>query len=86
MILTRLALTRYQKLKSTNARFTDLDPEVYERISEEGTFLDSLTARDEVLMALAKLPEQAAPDPRSSFLKEGPRRRLQPAREVRYLP
>jgi len=60
MILTRLALTRYQKLKSTNARFTDLDPEVYERISEEGSFLDSLTIRDEVFMALAKLPEQAA--------------------------
>lgn len=60
MILTRLALTRYQKLKSKNARFVELDPEAYERLSEEGSFLDGLTRRDEVLMALAKLPEQAA--------------------------
>lgn len=60
MILTRLALTRYQKLKSRNARFIELDHDAYERFAEEGTFLDGLTARDEVLMALAKLPEQAA--------------------------
>jgi RNA polymerase sigma-70 factor (ECF subfamily) len=60
MILTRLAFTRYQKLKSKNARFPDLDPEAYERIPEEGTFLDGLTLRNEVLMALALLPEQAA--------------------------
>lgn len=59
MILTRLAFTRYQKLKAKNARFTDLDPEVYERLAEEGTFLDDLTVKDEVLMALAKLPEAA---------------------------
>lgn len=60
MILTRLALTRYQKLKSKNARFIELEPEAYERLSEEGSFLDGLTKRDEVLMALAKIPEQAA--------------------------
>lgn len=59
MILTRLAFTRYQKLKAKNARFTDLDPETYERLPEEGTFLEDLTMRDEVLMALAKLPEAA---------------------------
>lgn len=60
MVLTRLALTRYQKLKATNARFSELEPEAYERIAEEGTFLDALTLRDEVLVALARLPEQAA--------------------------
>lgn len=60
MILTRLAFTRYQKLKAKNARFPELDPEAYERIPEEGTFLDGLTLRNEVLMALAKLPEAAA--------------------------
>ncbi len=60
MILTRLAFTRYQKLKAKSARFQDLEPEAYERIPEEGSFLDGLTLRNEVLMALAKLPEQAA--------------------------
>ena len=59
MILTRLAFTRYQKLKAKNARFTDLDPETYERLPEEGTFLEGLTIRNEVLMALVKLPEAA---------------------------
>lgn len=59
MILTRLAFTRYQKLKSRNARTIDLDPEVYERIPEEGTFLEDLTIQNEVMMALIKLPEHA---------------------------
>lgn len=60
MILTRLAFTRYQKLKSKNARFTHLDPETYERLPEEGTFLEGLSVQNEVLMALAKLPESAS--------------------------
>lgn len=59
-ILIRLAFTRYQKLVKHRGRTALLDPEAYERLSEEGTFLDDLGIRDEVLMALAKLPEQAA--------------------------
>jgi len=59
-ILTRLAFTRYQKLVKHRGRTALLDPEAYERLAEEGTFLDDLGIRDEVLMALAKLPEQAA--------------------------
>ena len=59
-ILTRLALTRYQKLKAKKARFTELDPEAYERIAEEGTFFEGLSLRNEVLMALSKLPEAAS--------------------------
>ncbi len=59
-ILTRLAFTRYQKLKKLRGRTQELDPEAYERIAEEGTFLEELTIRDEVIMALAKIPEQAA--------------------------
>ncbi len=58
-ILTRLAFTRYQKLSKHRSRTALLDPEAYERLPEEGTFLEELGARDEVLMALAKLPEQA---------------------------
>ena len=59
-ILTRLAFTRYQKLKKLRGRTEPLDPEAYERLSEEGSFVDTLTVRDEVIMALAKLPEQAS--------------------------
>ena len=69
MILTRLAFTRYQKLKSANARFQALEPEAYERLAEEGTFLEDLSLKNEVLMALAKLPEQAARVLRLQFLE-----------------
>jgi RNA polymerase sigma-70 factor (ECF subfamily) len=69
MILTRLAFTRYQKLKATGARFTDLEPEAYERIPEEGTFLEDLTIQNEVLMALAKLPEAAGRMLKLQFLE-----------------
>lgn len=69
MILTRLAFTRYQKLKSKNARFTELDPETYERLPDEGTFLEDMTRTDEVLMALAKIPEAAARMLKLQFLE-----------------
>ncbi|MES2668407.1 MAG: RNA polymerase sigma factor [Patescibacteria group bacterium] len=68
-ILTRLALTRYQKLKTKGKRFVELDPEAYERVAEDGTFLDELTRTNEVLMALAKLPEAAARVLRLQFLE-----------------
>ena len=68
-ILTRLAFTRYQKLKAQGARTVALDPEAYERLPEEGTFLEELTIRNEVLMALAKLPEAAARVLRLQFLE-----------------
>ncbi len=59
-ILTRLAFTRYQKLKKLRGRTQDLEPEAYERIADDSSFLESLTMRDEVLAALAKLPEAAS--------------------------
>lgn len=60
LILTRLAFTRYQKLKKGWLRTSEMGPEAYERIPEQGTFLDELSVRNEVLMALAKLPEAAS--------------------------
>ena len=69
MILTRLAFTRYQKLKKHGARHQELDPEQYERIPEAGTFLERLSVENEVLMALAKLPEAAARVLRLQFLE-----------------
>ena len=59
-ILTRLAFTRYQKLKKHSARTQELDPEVYERLPAEDTFLERLSVEHEMLLALAKLPEAAA--------------------------
>lgn len=59
-ILTRLAYTRYGKLKRTRTAMSPLDPELYERMPDTEHFMEDLTIRDEVLAALAKLPEQAA--------------------------
>jgi RNA polymerase sigma-70 factor (ECF subfamily) len=59
-ILTRLAFTRYQKLKKARGASVDLEPETYERLADEAHFMNDLTIRDEVLAALAKLPEKMA--------------------------
>jgi RNA polymerase sigma-70 factor, ECF subfamily len=58
-ILTRLAFTRYQKLKKRRERTLEMDPEAFERLPDETSFLEPLRARDEVLVALARLPEAA---------------------------
>lgn len=59
-ILVRLAFTRYQKLKKERGRTAALDPEHYERLADTDDFEDTLTIRDEVLQALARIPEQAS--------------------------
>lgn len=68
-ILTRLAFTRYQKLKKDRARTIQLDPEVYERIADTENFLADMTIRNEVLVALAKLPEAMSRVLRLQFLE-----------------
>lgn len=68
-ILTRLAFTRYQKLRKHRARTQELDPEVYERMGEEDAFMEDLTVRSEVLVALAKLPEAASRVLRLQFIE-----------------
>jgi len=68
-ILTRLCFTRYQKLKKERGRTLALDPEAYERIADAEFFLEDLTIRDEVLGALARIPEQAARMLRLQFLE-----------------
>jgi RNA polymerase sigma-70 factor (ECF subfamily) len=69
-ILTRLAFTRYQKMKKVRERTTDLDPEAYERLPDTGeAFVEDLTLRDEVLVALAKMPETAARILRLQFIE-----------------
>ena len=68
-ILTRLAFTRYQKLKKDRSRTADLDPEAYERLPDSSGFVEDLTLQNEVLMALAKLPEASARILRLQFLE-----------------
>lgn len=68
-ILTRLCFTRYQKLKRERGRTMELEPEAYERIADSEAFLEDFTIRDEVLMALAKLPESASRILRLQFLE-----------------
>ena len=59
-ILTRLAFTRYQKLMKLRKTTAPLETETYERLPDESDFRDELTVKDEVLVALARLPEAAA--------------------------
>ncbi|HEX5774851.1 MAG TPA: RNA polymerase sigma factor [Candidatus Paceibacterota bacterium] len=68
-ILTRLAFTRYQKLRKHRARTQELEPEAYERIRDESAFLEDLSIRSEVLVALAKLPEAASRVLRLQFIE-----------------
>lgn len=68
-ILTRLAFTRYQKLRKHRGRTEELEPEAYERIGDESSFLDDLSIRSEVLVALAKLPDAASRVLRLQFIE-----------------
>lgn len=68
-ILIRLAFTRYQKMKKSRGRTLDLDPEAYERLPDQETFLDELKLQDEVLVAFSRIPEAAARILRLQFLE-----------------
>lgn len=68
-ILIRLCFTRYQKMKKERGRTMALEPETYERIADTEAFLDDLTIRDEVLMALSRIPEAASRILRLQFLE-----------------
>jgi RNA polymerase sigma-70 factor (ECF subfamily) len=68
-ILTRLAFTRYQKLKKLRNRTLALEPETFERLPDESAFLEDLSLRDEVLVAFSRIPEAAARVLRLQFLE-----------------
>lgn len=68
-ILTRLAYTRYVKMRKERERTQDLDPEVYERLPDRSDFREDLSVTNEVLVALSKLPEQAARILRLQFIE-----------------
>ncbi len=68
-ILTRLAYTRYTKVRQRQGRTQDMDPEAFERLPEQSDFRDTLVVTNEVLVALAKLPEQFSRVLRLQFIE-----------------
>ena len=68
-ILTRLAFTRYQKLKKKRASESLPEPEALERIADTGDFVEELSAKSEVLVALSRLPETFARVLRLQFIE-----------------
>lgn len=68
-ILVRLCYTRYAKRKKERGRTLELEPEDYERFADTSDFLEDLSIRNEVLAALAKLPETMARTLRLQFIE-----------------
>ncbi len=69
-ILNRVAYTKYQSKKAAMLARVELEPEHYESLADpQGEFLEDLTIRNEVIAALAKLPETAAKLLRLQFIE-----------------
>lgn len=70
MILNRVAYTKYTARRKEGAHVAELEPEQYESLpDEQAGFLEDLSVRDEVLAALAQLPETAARILRLQFIE-----------------
>ena len=69
-VLTRVAFTRYAARRKEWGRVVELETEHYESLPDErAEFLEDLSIRDEVVAALAKLPETAARVLRLQFIE-----------------
>jgi RNA polymerase sigma-70 factor (ECF subfamily) len=69
-ILNRVAYTRYGKNKAAWSEVAELEPEHYESLPDaKAEFLEDLSIRDEVVSALAQLPETAARILRLQFIE-----------------
>src|SRR3989344_6649856 len=69
-ILNRVAYTRYQARKKRQEHRIELEPEHYESLRDSSAeFLEELSIRNEVLAALAKVPETAARLLRLEFIE-----------------
>jgi RNA polymerase sigma-70 factor (ECF subfamily) len=69
-ILNRVAYTKYQAKKEKFAQVAELEPEHYESLPDaRAEFLEDLSIRDEVVAALAVLPETAARLLRLQFIE-----------------
>lgn len=70
-ILNRVAYTKYQVHKAEYGKRAELEPEHYESLPDaRAEFLEDLSIRSEVLMALSKLPETAAKILRLQFIEQ----------------
>ncbi|HUY62709.1 MAG TPA: sigma-70 family RNA polymerase sigma factor [Candidatus Paceibacterota bacterium] len=69
-VLNRVAYTKYAALRKRRGARAELSPEHYESLADaDAEFLEPLSVRDEVLAALAKLPETAARLLRLQFIE-----------------
>ena len=69
-ILNRVAYTRYTARRKEGGVRANLEPEHYESLPDaKAEFLEDLSIRDEVIAALAKLPEAAAHILRLQFIE-----------------
>lgn len=70
MILNRVAYTKYRAKSVEWGKRAELLPEHYESLPDaQAEFLEDLSIRDEVITALAKLPETAAKILRLQFIE-----------------
>ena len=68
-ILNRVAYTKYSARRKESGQRAELEPEHYESLPDaRAEFLEDLSVRNEVLAALAKLPETAAKILRLQFI------------------
>lgn len=69
-ILNRVAYTKYRTKSAEWGKRAELEPEHYESLPDaRAEFLEDLSIRDEVINALAKLPETAAKILRLQFIE-----------------
>lgn len=69
-ILNRVAYTKYTSRRKESGHTAELEPEHYESLPDlKAEFLEDLSIRDEVVSALAKLPEAAAKLLRMQFIE-----------------
>ncbi len=70
MILNRVAYTKYSKNRDRYSEMVELEPEHYESLPDaRAEFLEDLSIRNEVISALAELPETAAKILRLQFIE-----------------
>lgn len=69
-ILNRVAYTRYRAKSAERGKRAELEPEHYEALPDAAAeFLEDLSVRDEVIAALATLPDAAAKILRLQFIE-----------------
>lgn len=69
-ILNRVAYTKYRTKSIERGKRAELEPEHYESLPDvRAEFLEDLSIRDEVIAALAKLPDTAAKILRLQFIE-----------------